>query len=132
MSSFADELRCQGLLDDIILFDSTPSTVGGAPTTGGVSDDSLRETTTSVNGLQAGTKGKLFRLFLVEASRAREELYCFSFIGKGTTVCMKRGCATNHNGESVIYEDGTLLIMKGPEVAFSDPNWKLSCSKMGC
>jgi hypothetical protein len=35
MSSFADELRRQGLLDDIISFDSTPSTVGDPPTTGG-------------------------------------------------------------------------------------------------
>jgi hypothetical protein len=85
---------------------------------GGGSDASLRGTTVSADGLQAGTKGKLFKLFLVEASRAEEESYCFSFIGKGATMCMKRGCATN---ERVIYKDGTLLIMKGPEVAFSDP-----------
>jgi hypothetical protein len=72
MSSFADELRRQGLLDDIISFDSTRSTVGGPPTTF-FSDDSLREITASADGLQAGTKGKLFKLFLVEASRAEEE-----------------------------------------------------------
>jgi hypothetical protein len=121
MSSFADELRSQGLLDDIILFDLTPSMVGVPPTTGGFSDDSLRRTSMPGNGLQAGTKGKLFKLFLVEASRAKEESYCFSFIRKGATVCMKRGCATDHNGKRFNYEDGTLLIMKGPDVAFSDP-----------
>ncbi len=60
-------------------------------------------------------------LFLVEASQAEDELYCFLFIGKGATVCMKRGCTTNHNGERFNYEDGTLLIIKGPDVAFLDP-----------
>ena len=41
MSSFADELRRQGLLDDIISLDSTPSSVGAAPATGGL--ETLRE-----------------------------------------------------------------------------------------
>jgi hypothetical protein len=36
MSSFADELCHQGLLEDFISFDLNPSTVGDAPATGGV------------------------------------------------------------------------------------------------
>jgi hypothetical protein len=55
MSSFADELCHQGLLDDIISFDSNPSTVDDASAMGG-SDDSLRRTTTPVDGLQACIK----------------------------------------------------------------------------
>jgi hypothetical protein len=104
MSSFADELRHQGLLEDTISFDSSPSTVDDAPTTGGVADDTLGRTTTLLgSGVAAGTKEKVFKLFLVETIGADEELYYFSFIGKGATECMKRGCATNHNGERVIF-----------------------------
>jgi hypothetical protein len=89
-SSFADELRRQGLLDDIISFDLTPSTVGDPPTTGG-SDDSLRGPTVSADGLQAGTKGKLFKLFLVEASRAKEKIVLFFVHWKGCHSVYKEG-----------------------------------------
>ena len=94
----------------------------------------LRRTTTSVDGLQAGKKEKVFKLFLVEAFGAGGEPYCFSFIGKGATVCMKRAWSTNHNDERVVYEDGTLLIMTGPRrwLSLIMQPWRFSCFQMGC
>lgn len=88
----------------------------------GGADYTLGGTTTLVGGVAADMKEEVFKLFLVEAIGADEEPYSFSFTGReGATVCMKWGCVTNHNGERVNFEEGTLLIMKCPEVAFSDP-----------
>jgi hypothetical protein len=64
MSSFVDELHHQGLLEDIISFDSTPSTVGDEPTPRGVryTQEHLNSTTTLVGNVVAGsTKEKVFK-----------------------------------------------------------------------
>jgi hypothetical protein len=87
-------LYCQGLLEDIISFGSTPSTVGDAPTTGGFgyTQDNLGGTTTSV-------------------------ICCCSRYKRNLSVCMSRGCGTHHNGKRVDFEkEGTLLIIKGPNM----------------
>jgi hypothetical protein len=44
----------------------------------------------------AGTKAKLYALFLVEAVKAEGVVVCFHRIGKGATVCVQENCVTNH------------------------------------
>jgi hypothetical protein len=70
----------------------------------------------------AGTKAKLYPLFLVEAVKAEGVVVCFHRIGKGATARVKQNCLTNH-GKTVVLTPviETLFISRSPTTIFIDP-----------
>jgi len=64
---------------------------------------------------------KKYSLFITPSSQEELDRYCFSAVGYGSTVCLKRECKTSHRGARIEVKTDEAYVMKTAKEGFLIP-----------